>query len=133
MNAALALIIGKLYTPVAAIGARWVRWPMVNSRNGRQKVVICDNWIRCHHPIHIKKSGFVVFGWENVKIRVRSKRFASTQLAKKHVICLGALKCPSLSVIQGLFGLDRMPHYLCPANLRRVFLGKLGLCSRNRP
>ena len=25
MNAALALIIGKLYTPVAAIGARWVR------------------------------------------------------------------------------------------------------------
>jgi len=35
MNAALALIIGKLYTPVAAIGARWVR--AASEDSGRRK------------------------------------------------------------------------------------------------
>ncbi len=38
MNAALALIIGKLYTPVAAIGARWVWEPnLVELKMGSKK------------------------------------------------------------------------------------------------
>lgn len=61
MNAALALIIGKLYTPVAAIGARWVRWPTSEFEKCEAKgSVKCENWIRSSSHPH-KKEEFRCF------------------------------------------------------------------------
>lgn len=53
---------------------------------------------------------------------IGSKRFASTHIAKKHVVCLRGPAFQLYIVVQGLFGLDRMPHYLW----NRVFSWKIG-------
>lgn len=144
MNAALALIIGKLYTPVAAIGARWVRWPTSEFEKCEAKgSVKCENWIRLSssHP-HKKEEfrGFVQKLWSAVAINSWKHVEVAAEWSL-NVWWLGKWSNLqwSMSFVWGDWYAPAFQSYkVCSVSTECLticeiacFLGKLGLCSQN--